>query len=70
MNDILNIDELKNALKDFAEVRDWQKFHNPKNLAMALAVETSELVEIFQWLSDEEAKKNSRCSCHFRKVFS
>jgi NTP pyrophosphatase (non-canonical NTP hydrolase) len=42
-------------LRTFAEERDWQQFHTPKNLAMALSVEASELVEIFQWLTPEES---------------
>ena len=43
-------------LRDFANQRDWQQYHNPKNLAMALSVEASELLEIFQWLSAGQAK--------------
>lgn len=42
-------------LRTFAEERDWEQFHTPKNLAMALSVEASELVEIFQWLTPEES---------------
>jgi NTP pyrophosphatase (non-canonical NTP hydrolase) len=42
-------------LRTFAEEREWQQFHTPKNLAMALSVEASELVEIFQWLTPEES---------------
>lgn len=52
MTDIIDIDKLKNILKAFVEARDWGKFHNPKNLSMALAVEAGELLEIFQWVSD------------------
>lgn len=40
---------LEKALDAFAQDRDWEKFHTPKNLAMALSVEVAELVEIFQW---------------------
>ena len=40
----------KKVLKDFQVERDWEKFHNPKNLIMELSVEVSELVEIFQWV--------------------
>ena len=42
-------------LRTFADERNWHQFHTPKNLAMALSVEASELVEIFQWLTPEEA---------------
>jgi dCTP diphosphatase len=53
--DILNITEYKDQLRKFAGDRDWDKFHNPKNLVMALNVESAELCEIFQWLTQEEA---------------
>ena len=46
---------LTEALREFADERDWNQFHTPKNLAMALSVEASELVEIFQWLTPEES---------------
>ena len=52
---IMNILEIQNQLKKFAIERDWEQFHTPKNLAMALSVEASELVEIFQWLNVEES---------------
>ena len=51
----LNLESLAVRLKAFADARDWEKFHTPKNLAMALSVEVSELVEIFQWMNDEES---------------
>jgi len=52
----MNIDNIQKQLSDFANERDWNQFHNPKNLAMALSVEASELVEIFQWLTPEQAE--------------
>jgi len=48
--------EVAALLRQFAEVRDWQKFHSPKNLACALTVEASELLEIFQWMSEEQSR--------------
>ena len=42
---------LRNALRRFAAAREWEQFHTPKNLAMALAVEAAELLEHFQWLT-------------------
>jgi len=51
----MNLQELKSRLRAFAEERDWDQFHSPKNLAMALIVEAAELVEHFQWLSEEES---------------
>jgi dCTP diphosphatase len=53
---IMNIKSIQKQLSDFADERDWNQFHNPKNLAMALSVEASELVEIFQWLTPEQAE--------------
>jgi dCTP diphosphatase len=52
----MNIKKIQKQLADFANERDWDQFHNPKNLAMALSVEASELVEIFQWLTPEQAE--------------
>ena len=50
------LDALRTRLAQFAEERDWDQFHNPKNLAMALTGEVGELVEHFQWLTFEEAQ--------------
>jgi dCTP diphosphatase len=47
--------ELRDVLRQFASARDWDKFHSPKNLAIALSVEAAELLEHFQWLSDAES---------------
>jgi NTP pyrophosphatase (non-canonical NTP hydrolase) len=46
---------LQRQLSDFAAERDWQQFHNPKNLVMALVGEVGELTEIFQWLTPEQS---------------
>jgi dCTP diphosphatase len=51
------IDELQHRIREFARERDWEQFHTPKNLAMALSGEVGELVEIFQWLTSEEASQ-------------
>lgn len=51
----LDIDALQQTLRRFAADRDWEQFHSPKNLAMALSVEASELVEVFQWLSEAQS---------------
>ncbi len=53
----MNINNIQKQLSDFADERDWDQFHNPKNLAMALSVEVSELIEIFQWLTPEQAEE-------------
>ena len=48
--------ELTNIINRFTAEREWETFHSPKNLAMALSVEASELVEHFQWLTEEESR--------------
>ena len=50
------IHELKELIKKFCEERDWDQFHNAKDLAIALSIEASELLEIFRWKSQEEVK--------------
>jgi len=49
------MEELIQKLREFAQERDWGKFHSPKNLAMALTVEAAELMEEFQWLTEEQS---------------
>jgi dCTP diphosphatase len=49
------IEDLQHRIREFARERDWEQFHTPKNLAMALSGEVGELVEIFQWLTADEA---------------
>lgn len=49
------MEKLQQAIKEFIAKRNWQQFHTPKNLAMALTVEAAELQEIFQWLTPEES---------------
>lgn len=50
-----SLETLRRRLEEFAAERDWDQFHNPKNLAMALAGEAGELLEHFQWLTFEQA---------------
>src|SRR5437660_5350860 len=50
---------LRDALRRFAAERDWDQYHSPKNLASALCVEAAELLEHFQWLTDEASKSLS-----------
>jgi len=49
------MEELKQIVQRFVDERDWRSFHNPKNLAMSLAIEAGELMEHFQWLTLAEA---------------
>ena len=48
----MSLEELRSALRQFASERDWDQFHSPKNLAIALSVEVGELLEHFQWTPD------------------
>ena len=50
------IQELQDSLRAFAKERNWEQFHSPKNLATALSVEASELLEHFQWLTDKQSR--------------
>jgi NTP pyrophosphatase (non-canonical NTP hydrolase) len=54
-----SIEQLTDDIRQFAEERDWDQFHSPKNLSMALAVEACEIMEIFQWLTQEQSKNLS-----------
>jgi dCTP diphosphatase len=55
----IDLNKLNYIIENFVNERDWDQFHTIKNLSMALAVESSELMEIFQWLSDEQS--NALC---------
>ena len=50
----MSLEELRGALRRFASDRDWDQFHSPKNLAIALSVEAAELLEHFQWTSEDD----------------
>ena len=54
MNDL---DSLRTRLEAFARDRDWEQFHSPKNLSMALSVEVAEIAEHFQWLTEEQSRE-------------
>jgi dCTP diphosphatase len=53
---VTTLDELRDALRAFTAARDWQPFHSPKNLAMALSVEAAELLEVFQWMTQADSR--------------
>ena len=50
------LDVLRERLSAFVQDRDWEQFHSPKNLAMAMIVEAAELVEHFQWMTEQQSK--------------
>ena len=51
-----SLEQIKIRLREFASERDWDQFHSPKNLSMALIVEAAELVEHFQWLTEDQSQ--------------
>lgn len=53
----MDINEIQEKLQKFAKERNWDQFHSPKNLSMALAAEAAELLEIFQWLTEEQSRE-------------
>jgi NTP pyrophosphatase (non-canonical NTP hydrolase) len=55
----MNIEKIQQQLAVFAKERDWDQFHSPKNLSMALAGESGELLEVFQWLSQGGSERSA-----------
>ncbi len=56
--------QLRDMMREFVAQRQWEKFHTPRNLAVSTAVESGELLELFQWLSDEaSAARLRRMNC-------
>jgi dCTP diphosphatase len=53
---LTELEGLRDKLREFAAERDWEQFHSPKNLAMALSAEAGELLEIFQWLTEAQSR--------------
>lgn len=53
----MSIEQLREVVRVFVDERDWQQFHSPKNLSMALSIEASELMEHFQWISTDESRQ-------------
>ncbi len=53
------LEALRDRLREFVRERDWEQFHSPKNLAMAMIVEAAELVEHFQWATEQESRELS-----------
>ena len=51
------LDTLKNFVENFVKERDWSQFHSPKNISMALAIEASELMDIFKWDREKDSKE-------------
>lgn len=52
-----SVSDLRTLVRDFVDARDWQQFHSPKNLSMALAIEAAELMEHFQWITPDASRE-------------
>jgi dCTP diphosphatase len=54
---VMDVVRIQHRLREFASARDWEQFHSPKNLIMALTSEVGELAEIFQWMTEEQSRQ-------------
>jgi NTP pyrophosphatase (non-canonical NTP hydrolase) len=57
MDQDTKLSSIRDVVREFVQQRNWQQFHSPKNLSMALAIEAAELMEHFQWLTVEESRE-------------
>ena len=64
----MNMETLRLRCNAFAQDRDWDQFHSPKNLSMALAGEVAELMEHFQWLTTEQSEKDALSENTYKEV--
>jgi len=53
---VKDLEDIKHRVRQFAQARDWDQFHSPKNLTMAMSVEVGELMEHFQWLTEQQSQ--------------
>ncbi|MDC3287699.1 nucleotide pyrophosphohydrolase [Candidatus Marinimicrobia bacterium] len=63
----MNLKKYKEKIREFSNERDWDQFHDPKNLSMALSAEIGELLDIFQWLTSEQSKNLSNIDLKLAK---
>ena len=64
----MDIKSVQKRLREFAQEREWEQFHSPKNIATALAVEAAELLEPFQWLKEEESRRLAENPTDYARV--
>ena len=62
------LSELKDKVKDFIQERDWTKYHNPKDIAVSIAIEVGELLELFQWVKDDDQAKKIQDPSEYKKL--
>ena len=68
MNNLIDLGKIKQTMREFAKERDWEQFHSPKNIATALSVETAELLEIFQWMPENDSREIMKNGDQAKKV--
>lgn len=66
--DIENLQELKDRVEEFIRDRDWEKYHDPKNIAESISIEAAELLEEFQWKTQKESKNLEKGSGDWKAV--
>ncbi len=66
----MDLQNLQQIIKEFTKEREWGKYHNPKNLAMSVAIEAAEIMELFQWMSITESKEAVKSYPDFKKALS
>ncbi len=66
----MDYEKIRDAILDFREKRDWKQFHNPKDLATAIAIEASELQEVFLWKSQQDSYKIWKEDPHVKEEFA
>ena len=62
------ISELRDKVRNFIKYRDWSKYHNPKDIAISIAIEASELLELFQWVKESDINTITEDSSKFTKL--
>lgn len=67
MDEVTTIQQLKDILRKFRDERDWEKFHDPKNIASAISIEAGELQELFLWKDKDEINRKIETDPIFRK---
>lgn len=66
----MDYEKIRDAILDFREERDWKQFHNPKDLATAIAIEASELQEVFLWKSQHDSYEIGKNDPHVKEEFA
>ena len=66
----MDYEKIREAILDFREKRDWKQFHNPKDLATAIAIEASELQEVFLWKSQQDSYEIGKNDPHVKEEFA